>query len=130
MALVDEVDEIPLPRATPQGLKLLKVKREQLYCPVIQRLDSSPLCSQSTTGLFLEEGEQASGGLVSTAWEELRGNQVPTVGRHARLSCSTMSKQGTAEDTCNRVIAFLIRASPKGKQTSNALESGPLPSGS
>lgn len=46
-------------------------------------------------------------------------NQIPTVGLHAHLSCSTMLKQGTAEGIWNRIVAFLIRA----KQTSNALES-------
>lgn len=37
-----------------------------------------------------------------------------------------MSKQGTAEEIWNRIVAFLIRAAQKGKQTSGALE-GSIP---
>lgn len=76
-----------------------------------------PSVVPSATRLFLEEGEQA--------YEELRRSRIPTVGLHAHLSCSTRSKQGTAEEIWNRIIAILIRAAQKGKQTSNVSESYP-----
>lgn len=76
-----------------------------------------PSVVPSTTGLFLEEGEQA--------YEELRRSRIPTVGLHAHLSCSTRSKQGTAEEIWKTIIAFLIKATQKGKQTSNVSESYP-----
>lgn len=76
-----------------------------------------PSVVPSATWLFLEEEEQA--------YEELRRSQIPTVGLHAHLSCSTRSKQGTAEEIWNRIITFLIRATQKGKQMSNVPESYP-----
>lgn len=61
----------------------------------------------SAIWLFLEEGEQA--------YAELQRSQIPTVGLHAHLSCSTRSKQGTAEEIWNRIITFLIKSNTKRK---------------
>jgi hypothetical protein len=38
VVLGHQANEIPLPRATPQGLKLLKMKRKQFHCSFSQWL--------------------------------------------------------------------------------------------
>lgn len=51
-----------------------------------------PSAIQSTTGLTLEEGNTPLGASHAKPTGVLQRNQIPTVGLHAHLSCSTMSK--------------------------------------